>query len=145
MSIRLGGVAIFVIAALYTYYGKDYSAPFGDVLGPAVFPMIVGIPLMVLSGSLIVFPSGEVTWPARNHLLRQLAALAVLVGYALFLVPLGFPIATFALIALLGMVLGGAPVKALILGASMSLGLWVLFDQILGLPLAFLGSLFGDF
>lgn len=139
MTVRLSGAAIFVIAALYTWYGRGYSAPFGDVLGPSVFPMIVGILAMVLSASLVVFPSGQVAWPDRSHMLRQIAALAVLLGYTFLLLPLGFPIATFGLIACLGVVLGGAPLKAVALGAVLSPGLWVLFDQVLGLPLPLMG------
>jgi putative tricarboxylic transport membrane protein len=142
MSVRLAGVAIFMIAALYTWYGREYSAPFGDVLGPAVFPMIVGIPAMILSASLVVFPSGQVSWPDRSHMFRQVGALAILVGYAFLLRPLGFPIATFGLIAGLGIVLGGVPLKAVALGAVLSPGLWALFDQVLGLPLALLGRWF---
>ncbi len=142
MSVRLAGVAIFMIAALYTWYGRDYTASFGDVLGPAVFPVILGIPTMILSASLVVFPSGQVAWPDREHGLRQLAALAVLLGYALLLRPLGFPLATFGLIAGIGVILGGAPRKAMILGAVFSPALWALFDQVLGLPLAFLGNWF---
>ena len=55
----------------------------------------------------------------------------------------GFRLATFALIALLGMILGGAPWKATLLAAIMAPSLWALFDQVLGLPLDFLGLLFG--
>lgn len=142
-TVRLLNVAIFVIAALYTWYGSAYTVSFGDVLGPSVFPVIVGIPIMLLSGSLVVFPGGGIDWPERPNVIRQVVALVVLVAYAWLLKPLGFPIATFGLIAALGIALGGAPTKALALGAAMSLGLWVLFDQILGLPLAFLGTLFG--
>lgn len=142
MSVRLAGAAIFVIAALYTWYGQEYSASFGDVLGPSVFPVIVGIPAMILSASLVVFPTGQVAWPDRSHMVRQVAALVILTGYAFLLRPLGFPIATFALIAGLGTVLGGAPVKALLLGAAFAPALWALFDQILGLPLAVLGYWF---
>jgi len=140
MSVRLAGVAIFMIAALYTWYGRDYTANFGDVLGPSVFPVIVGIPAMILSASLVVFPSGQVEWPDREHILRQAAALLILFGYAWLLRPLGFPLATFGLIAGIGVVLGGPPVKCLVLGAVLAPGLWLLFDQVLGLPLAFLGS-----
>ena len=142
-STRILSAAIFVIAAVYTWYGRSYSVAFGDVLGPSVFPVMVGIPTMLLSGSLIVFPGGGVQWAGRSHLIRQAIAIAVLIGYAWLLKPLGFPLATFGLIAALAMVLGGNPQKSLILGAAMSLTLWVLFDQILGLPLAFLGSIFG--
>ncbi|MBY6200948.1 tripartite tricarboxylate transporter TctB family protein [Maritalea mobilis] len=142
MSVRLAGVAIFMIAALYTWYGRDYTASFGDVLGPSVFPMIVGIPAMILSASLVVFPTGQVAWPDRSHMLRQVAALAILLGYAFLLLPLGFPLATFGLIAGMGIVLGGSPVKAIILGALFAPALWALFDQVLGLPLAVLGRWF---
>jgi putative tricarboxylic transport membrane protein len=142
MSVRILGVAIFVIAALYTWQAGSYAVTFGDVLGPTVFPVIVGIPMMILSASLVVFPAGQVDWPAPQRMWRQLAALAVLVGYTVALEPLGFPLATFALIALIGMILGGAPWRAALLGAVMAPGLWELFDQVLGLPLDFLGELF---
>jgi putative tricarboxylic transport membrane protein len=56
---------------------------------------------------------------------------------------LGFPIATAALIAIVGIVMGGAPWRAIALGAVFGPGLWALFDKVLGLPLDFLGTLFG--
>jgi putative tricarboxylic transport membrane protein len=143
MSIRIFGVVIFVISTLYTWNAGSYAITFGDVLGPTVFPVIVGIPMMILSASLVVFPSGQVDWPAPQRMWRQAAALAVLIGYTIVLRPLGFPLATFALIALLGIILGGAAWKAVLLGAIMAPALWALFDQVLGLPLDFLGSLFG--
>jgi putative tricarboxylic transport membrane protein len=133
------GVVIFVIAALYTRQAGTYAVTFGDVLGPTVFPIIVGIPMMILSASLVVFPTGQVDWPAPQRMWRQAAALAVLVGYTMTLEPLGFPLSTFALI---GIILGGAPWKAVVLGALMAPALWALFDQVLGLPLDFLGELF---
>jgi putative tricarboxylic transport membrane protein len=136
------GVVIFVIAALYTRQAGTYAVTFGDVLGPTVFPIIVGIPMMILSASLVVFPTGQVDWPAPQRMWRQAAALAVLVGYTMTLEPLGFPLSTFALIALIGIILGGAPWKAVVLGALMAPALWALFDQVLGLPLDFLGELF---
>jgi putative tricarboxylic transport membrane protein len=139
------GVAIFLIAALYTWQAGSYAVTFGDVLGPSVFPVIVGIPMMIVSASLVVFPTGQTEWPAPQRIGRQLAALAVLVGYTMALEPLGFPLATFALIALIGFILGGPPWKAFALGAVMAPALWALFDQVLGLPLDFLGELFtGD-
>mgnify|MGYP006270846609 CR=1 FL=1 len=136
------GVAIFVIAALYTRQAGTYDVAFGDVLGPTVFPVIIGVPMMVLAASLVVFPAGQVVWPAPQRMARQLAALAVLVGYTVALQPLGFPLATFALIALIGIVLGGAPWRAVLLGALMAPALWALFDRVLGLPLDLVGDLF---
>ncbi|MFD0917167.1 tripartite tricarboxylate transporter TctB family protein [Pseudahrensia aquimaris] len=142
MSIRLGGAAIFLVAAFFAWVGQSYTTSFGDPLGPTIFPLLVGIPTMLLAASMVIFPSGEVTWPEPRRIAQQVGALAVLIAYSMLLKPLGFPIATFGLISALAAVLGGPPKKALLLGAVMSLSLWVLFDQILGLPLAFLGAWF---
>ena len=136
------GVVMFVIAALYTRQAETYAVSFGDVLGPTVFPAIVGIPTMILSASLVVLPTGQVEWPTPQRMARQLAALAVLVGYTMTLEPLGFPLATFALITLIGITLGGTPWRAMLLGAIVAPALWALFDLVLGLPLDFLGELF---
>jgi len=143
MSIRLAGVAIFLIAALYAWTAQDYTASFGDVLGPSVFPVMVGVPAMVLALSLVVFPGGTVSWPAPARLLRQGMAIGALILYAMVLEPLGFPIATALVIAAVAIVLDGPPVKSALIGLAGSLSLWVLFDRLLGLPIDFLGSLFG--
>jgi putative tricarboxylic transport membrane protein len=143
LSVRLFGAAVFAIAALYTLQAQTYQITFGDVLGPSVFPVIVGIPMMILSASLVVFPTGQVDWPPRDRLWRQAAALAVFVGYTLVMEQIGFPITTAILIAVIGIIMGGAPWRAVILGAVFGPGLWALFDQVLGLPLDFLGTLFG--
>lgn len=140
MSLRLAGAAIFLIAAIFAWQGSQYSAPFGDVLGPGVFPVVVGIPAMLLAGSLVVAPGGTVSWPAPGRLARQAGAVVILIGYAWLLVPLGFPIATFGLIAGLGIALGGPVAGSLLLGVVIAPALWALFDQVLGLPLAVLGT-----
>ena len=142
MSIRLAGAAILVVAALYTWQSQGYSAPFGDVLGPSVFPLIVGIPAMILAASLVLVPAGRVSWPAPGRIARQAAALIILLGYASLLRPLGFPLSTCVLIAALGIALGGAVWKSALLGAIIAPALWVLFDRFLGLPLAFAGTWF---
>ncbi|ABD56702.1 tripartite tricarboxylate transporter TctB family protein [Jannaschia sp. CCS1] len=142
MSIRLAGVAIFVIAALYAWTAQDYTASFGDVLGPSVFPVMVGIPAMALALSLVVFPGGTVSWPAPRRLLRQGLAIATLVAYSILLEPLGFPLATAALVAAIAIIMDGPVVKSAIIGIAGSLSLWVLFDRLLGLPIDFLGTLF---
>ena len=143
MSVRILGAVILLVAALYAWVGRGYSAPFGDVLGPSVFPVLVGVPAMLLAASLVVFPSGAVAWPPAGRIARQAAGLAVLVAYAWLLKPLGFPLATFGLIAGLAITLGGPAGSSALLGATMSLGLWALFDRVLGLPLAFLGPWLG--
>ncbi|MEJ6389443.1 tripartite tricarboxylate transporter TctB family protein [Gymnodinialimonas ulvae] len=143
MSIRLAGVAIFLVAALYAWTAQDYTVSFGDVLGPSVFPIMVGVPAMILALSLVVFPGGTVSWPAPARLLRQGLAIVALVAYSVLLEPLGFPLATAALVAVIAIIMDGPVLKSAIIGLAGALSLWALFDQLLGLPIDFLGSVFG--
>ena len=143
LGTRLTAAAVFLVAAAYTLVGRGYSAPFGDVLGPSVFPTLVGVPAMILAGWLALFPGRGSGWPVRARVLRQAAAVAILVAYAFLLQPLGFPIATGLLIASVAWLMGGPPGKSVLLGALAAPGLWALFDRVLGLPLDLLGRWFG--
>ena len=140
---RLVAAAIFLVAAAYTITARGYTVAFGDVLGPSVFPTMIGVPAMVLSGLIALFPGGETSWPARHRLLRQIVAVAILLAYAYLLQPLGFPIATGLLIASVAGLMGGPPLGSLLLGALSAPALHVLFDRVLGLPLDLLGHWFG--
>ena len=109
------------------------------MLGPSVFPTMIGVPAMILSALIALFPGGTTSWPARHRLLRQVAAVAILLAYAYLLQPLGFPIATGLLIASVAWLMGGPPIGSLLLGVLAAPGLYVLFDRVLGLPLDLLG------
>jgi len=140
---RLVAAAVFVVAAAYTVTGRGYTASFGDVLGPSVFPTMVGIPAMLLSGLIALFPGGRTSWPARHRLFRQTVAVVILVAYAYLLQPLGFPIATGLLIGSVAWLMGGPPLGSVLLGALAAPALYLLFDRVLGLPLDLLGRWFG--
>ena len=142
MSNRLVAAVIFLVAAAYFYTARDYTATFGDVLGPSAFPKLIAVPTMILSGLIVAFPGGGVSWPEKHRMLRQVAALLVLLGYALLLKPLGFPLATGLLIALMAWLMGGPPVSSILLGVLSAPALYILFDRVLGLPLDMLGSWF---
>jgi len=143
VSNRLVAAVIFLVAAAYLYTAQGYSATFGDVLGPSVFPILVAIPTLIFSALIVAFPGGGVSWPERHRIARQVTALLVLIGYALLLQPLGFPLATGLLVALMAWLMGGPAGSSIVLGAISAPGLYLLFDRILGLPLDMLGSWFG--
>jgi putative tricarboxylic transport membrane protein len=58
-----------------------------------------------------------------------------MLGYALFLVPVGFLIATTILAAALAAMLGARPLQAVASGALVSVGVYFLFTQGLELSL----------
>ena len=87
------------------------------MLGPSVFPTLVGVPAMVLSALIALFPGGTTSWPARHRVLRQGVAVAILIAYAYLLQPLGVPLATGLLIGSVAWLMGGPPIGSLLLGA----------------------------
>ena len=63
------------------------------------------------------------------------AALAVLVGYALLIRPMGFIIPTVIASAILSCMISPRPVPAALAGLGLGIGLFVLFKTVLGLGL----------
>jgi putative tricarboxylic transport membrane protein len=107
-----------------------------DALGPKTFPIIIGSVLVLSAGYALVRPDPEPAWPALGGALEILGAVAVLVGYALALEPVGFVISTAVAAALLSWRLGSGPLGGALCGIGISAGIYVIFHLILGLSLA---------
>ncbi|WP_099867087.1 tripartite tricarboxylate transporter TctB family protein [Pararhizobium haloflavum] len=143
MTDRIVGCILLAIAIAYGITAGDYEARFGDPLGPAALPMMLAVPAALLSLALILKPDPDPAWVTGRPMLRQLAALVLLLGYAQFLETLGFLLATFIAVTLLGKLLRSTWLLSAASGAVMSVVLFVLFDQLLGLPLPLLPEFMG--
>ena len=135
VSDRLTGLVLLALAVAYGVTAGGYHALIGDPLGPAVFPIVLAIPLGLLSLYLIIRPDREPAWPRGRALIKQVLALVAFVAYAYLLEPLGFLLSTFLAVVVLGSLLGARPWQAGAAGAAIALVLFVLFDTLLGLPL----------
>jgi putative tricarboxylic transport membrane protein len=135
VSDRLTGLVLLVLAVAYGVTASGYQAMIGDPLGPAVFPIVLAIPLGLLSLYLVVRPGPEADWPRGRALLKQVLALVAFVAYAYLLEPLGFLVSTFLAVVALGCLLGARLRQAAVAGAGIAVVLFVLFDSLLGLPL----------
>lgn len=143
MTDRLAGICFFLLAAGYVWLSAGYTAGFGDPLGPAIFPRVIGIPATLLGLSLMIWPRHNAIWVGPAGLLRQAAALGLLLGYALLLEPVGFVPSTFAAVLGLGLLMGAPPVRGLLTAGIAAPGLYILFDRLMGLPLPMIGTWFG--
>ncbi|MBP0437680.1 tripartite tricarboxylate transporter TctB family protein [Tianweitania sediminis] len=143
MGDRILGLIIFGLAIWYGWTAGSYEASFGDPLGPAAFPQMLSVPAALLSLFLIVRPDPDPSWPEHRRLLSQAATIAVLVAYAFFLEDLGFVLATTVAVIALSRLLGAGWLKSATSGVLMAVGLFVLFDTLLGLPLPLQPSFMG--
>ncbi|WP_417210345.1 tripartite tricarboxylate transporter TctB family protein [Antarctobacter sp.] len=140
---RIFGAAIFVIAALYLNSALTYEASFGGPLGPKAFPLMLAIPALFGSASLVVFPGTSEVFAERDRRMSQLGAVVCLFAFVFLLERLGFLISTAGMVIALALLMQARPVAACIIGAIASPALWLLFDQLLDLPLPALGEWIG--
>ena len=135
MSDRIVGGLLLAVALLYVWMAGSYETRFGDPLGPSAFPRMIGIPATLFSLAILVWPDPNPAWARGGALLRQTAALATMIAYALTLERLGFLLATFLAVLALSWLLRARPVMAAVSAAAMSPALFLVFDGLLGLPL----------
>ena len=138
MSDRLTGVLVAALAVWYAWQARGFEEAFGDPVGPSAFPQLVAVPMGLFALYLVLRPDPGPSWPRGFSLLRQLGMLAVLLVYPLILEPLGFPLSTAIGIAFMAWLLGARVIPGLLAAVSIAVGLFVIFDQLLGLHLPML-------
>jgi putative tricarboxylic transport membrane protein len=131
---RVLGGALLLLAALAIWSAQSLEVAFAaDPLGPRGFPTTVAA-IMGACGALLLLPPGPAfDWPERRF--APWLLIAVMVGYALVLAPLGFLPATALLATAVAMLFGARALPAIATGVVTSLVLWALFDKLLDLPL----------
>lgn len=140
MSDRLTGLLIALLAIWYGWTATGFEEGFGDPVGPSAFPELLAVPLGVFAVYLVLRPDRDPLWPEGPALTRQLVMLGVLLAYPAVLEPLGFPLSTALAIMVMAILLGAPRRYAVYSGVALAIGLFVTFDQILGLHLPMLPS-----
>ena len=135
MADRILGLLILVLTIFYGWTAGSYEASFGDPLGPAAFPQMLAVPAALLSLFLVLRPDPDPAWARGLPAIRQIATVGVLIAYAFLLEDLGFVVATALGASAMGRLLGAGWQKSVISGVAMAVGLFVVFDTLLGLPL----------
>ena len=133
---RIFGLVMMLVALGYLFSATHIQTSFlSDPVGPRVFPYMIGGAVILCSLVLVIRPDANADWPGLGTVLQLVIALAVLIGYASSVRPLGFIIPTAVAAGVLSYQINPNPVSALLTGVGLSVGLFVLFKMILGLGL----------
>jgi putative tricarboxylic transport membrane protein len=137
MSDRILGVVCLALAAFLIWRATLIEPGFiVDPLGPKAFPIIIG-GVLGLAGLYPLFrPDPAPSWPPLKGFLEIAIAVVVMIAYALLLPDVGFVIATAVAAGILAWRLGCSLIQAVIVGISISIGIYVIFHLVLGLSLA---------
>jgi len=137
MSDRVFGGVGLALAIFYIWSASTIKLTFMvDLVGPRTFPYLIGAGLALTSIFMILRPDDEPDWPGLGGVLEILAATVAMLLYGRFLPEIGFIIATALATTYLTWRLGTLPLWSLVVGASTSIGIYVVFHLILGLSLA---------
>jgi len=137
MSDRIFGGIGLLLSIFYLWAATVIQeSPFSDIVGPKVFPYMIGVLLGVSSLYILARPDAAPHWPPASRLFEIGMAIAVMVAYAIILPTLGFLLSTTLASAYLTWRLGTAPLQAAIAGVLTSIGIYIGFKLILGLSLA---------
>lgn len=137
MSDRLlGGIMMLVALAFVVGATQIEAGMIFDPLGARMFPIIIGVILGISALFPLLKPDPEPEWPTRRIAGQIVLVLLIMVAYAYTLVPLGFVLSTALASALLSWRLGAKPLFALPVGIGIAVGIYVVFNRLLGLSLA---------
>jgi putative tricarboxylic transport membrane protein len=140
-----GGFVVFLFGTITAYLSLKMQIGTFRMAGPGLFPLCLGVLLMILSGILIMktlFGAGRETAQKRSETRPAGSAgqvilfMGAIVVAVLLLQPLGYLFVSFMLLILLLRILGVKPwYRSVLLSLSAALFSYFLFVQWLKIPL----------
>lgn len=135
-SDRIFGLVVTFVALAYIASATQIQVSFlSDPVGSKTFPILIGAAAAICGVFLMVRPDPEPDWPAARTVLALVFTVVVLVAYAYTLKPLGFLFPTAVAAGALSYRISSRPVPAVLSGAGLSVGLFIVFKYALGLGL----------
>lgn len=138
----VAGVLLVVLAAVVLR--EAFAVPVGRDLisGPRLFPVVITV---IFAGLAVTYLAHEVIALARRRdtdaeplgdVVKVVAMVALLVGYAFVLEPIGYILSTFVLFVTGAFLLGSRSWKRdVVVGVGLSFGIFVVFTQLLSVHL----------
>ncbi|NQV99817.1 MAG: tripartite tricarboxylate transporter TctB family protein [Rhodospirillales bacterium] len=143
-SDRLFGLISLGVALAYIASASQIETSFiMDPMGPKAFPIIIGSVLGLAALVPILRPDADPQWPDRSRFMKLAIALVVLMGYALVINDLGFLLSTTLAAGLISYQISAKAPQAALIGVSLAVGLYAVFNLLLGLSLVGLPPFLG--
>ena len=135
-SDRIFGLVMALLALAYIASAVQIQTSFlSDPVGPKAFPILIGVVAAISSIFMVLRPDEDPEWPAMKTFGALAVSVLVLVAYAYALKPLGFLLPTALAAGVLSYQISPRPKAAVLSGAGLSAGLFVIFKYALGLGL----------
>lgn len=141
MSQRIFGAVLLLACAGLSIIAWGYHAPFSyEPVGPRAYPLLLLILLGLGAVYLLVKPASNTAHsdepPLDKHVIRKVVGCVVILTiYAALFEPLGFVLASLIFGIAMARLYEGTWVASVISGVVLAIGLYLLFDKVLDVPL----------
>ena len=137
MADRIFAGVLLLVALGYTFIAFTViKAPFQyDPVGPEGWPRLLGIVAILCTGFIVLRPDVASLNLNRATLVRLSVLVALLFAYAAAYQPLGFIFSTWIFCSVLAVILGAAPVRAVVFGAASGILGYIICTVLLDLNL----------
>ena len=133
---RVPGLVLAIAGAAAGFEATTFDVNFmTDPVGPKALPYLVALTLVFAGLHAAVRPQLGTPWPSRQMLWKLAGATGAFLLYAAALGFLGFFLSTTLVVAGLSHLYGASPRRGVPAAALLSAALWLLFVQLLALPL----------
>ncbi len=137
---RLPGLVVGLLGVSAILGARSFPSPPGQLYGPAMFPTVIGVGLMVCGLAIAMRQApttsslGEPDAPGgrRAALIYAMAPAVILILFE----TLGWPLICAAMVAGLLMLAGAKPLNATLVGCGIAVFTWVVFAMVLRVPLS---------
>lgn len=136
MSDRIFAVIWLGVCAVVFYQMWNLVVPFTyEPVGPKAFPMLLAVLMSLCCVAILVRPDLHTHWPERAALMKGAVLLVTLLAYGTLFESLGFPIATAAMVAVVGRLFGGRWITTAAAGIAIGVLGYFFFDWLLQVSL----------
>lgn len=135
-SDRIFAILWGLVVIWYGYTALQLQVEFSyEPVGPKAFPLLLTVLMIICVAYILLKPDPDPPWPERSLAVKLAVMVLALAVYGALYIQLGFILSTALAVLAIGRLYEGSWVQSAVAAVGLSLGLYVVFEYLLDVPL----------